>query len=301
MIDLLSYGFMQRALVAAVIVGVLCSVVAFFVVLKKLSFVGVGVSHSALGGVALGVITGVDPVITGGIFATAVAWLIGWVSRKGHISEDHHDRHVLFRFDGLGCRPLGACQVVHRRFDELSFWQHLGDHGNGLVALGRVDRRCAAVRRHFFQRVAHDDFDEELARADGLPVGPLYFGLLTVSCSHRRRHGESCGVVLGSALLVIPAAVGFELVKDYRKMLWISVATGVIGSVAGLVVSFYLDVRVGSDDRPHLVGHFSLCLCRLAAQGVGSAVGCRPPSPAGRLTKSQLERRQAPGPVWTGA
>lgn len=64
---------MQRALIAAVIVGVLCSVLAFFVVLKKLSFVGVGVSHSALGGVALGVIAGVDPVITGGFFATAVA------------------------------------------------------------------------------------------------------------------------------------------------------------------------------------------------------------------------------------
>src|SRR5690606_41906706 len=85
---MLSFSFMQRALIAAVIVGVLCSVLAFFVVLKKLSFVGVGVSHSALGGVALGVIAGVDPVITGGLFATAVAWLIGWETRTGHMSEE---------------------------------------------------------------------------------------------------------------------------------------------------------------------------------------------------------------------
>lgn len=89
-------------------------------------------------------------------------------------------------------------------------------------------------------------FDEELARADGLPVGPLYFGLLTAVALTVVVTVKAVGLVLGSALLVIPAAVGFELAKDFRKMLALSVVTGVAGSVIGLVVSYYLDVPSGA-------------------------------------------------------
>ncbi len=70
-------------------------------------------------------------------------------------------------------------------------------------------------------------FDEELARADGLPVGPLYFGLLTAIALTVVVTVKAVGLVLSSALLVIPAATGFELAKDFRRMLAISVATGV--------------------------------------------------------------------------
>lgn len=246
MIDLLSYGFMQRALVAAVIVGVLCSVVAFFVVLKKLSFVGVGVSHSALGGVALGVITGVDPVITGGIFATAVAWLIGWVSRKGHISEDTAIGTFFSASMALGVVLLGLAKSYTADLMSFLFGNILAITETDLWLLGGLTAAVLLFVGIFFKELLTMTFDEELARADGLPVGPLYFGLLTVVALTVVVTVKAVGVVLSSALLVIPAAVGFELVKDYRKMLWISVATGVIGSVAGLVVSFYLDVASGA-------------------------------------------------------
>lgn len=89
-------------------------------------------------------------------------------------------------------------------------------------------------------------FDEELARADGLPVGPLYFALLTAIALTVVVTVKAVGLVLSSALLVIPAATGFELAKDFRRMLAISVVTGVVGSVVGLVVSFYLDVASGA-------------------------------------------------------
>src|SRR5690606_13286648 len=86
--EMFQFAFMQRSLLAALLVGLLCSLVSFFVVLKRLAFIGVGVSHSAFGGVALGVHLGMVPLLSGGLFATAVSWLIGWVSRKGQIHED---------------------------------------------------------------------------------------------------------------------------------------------------------------------------------------------------------------------
>ena len=63
MADVLAYSFMQRALAAGVLVGLVCGVLGFFVVLKRLSFIGVGISHSAFGGIAIGVLTGVEPLL----------------------------------------------------------------------------------------------------------------------------------------------------------------------------------------------------------------------------------------------
>jgi ABC-type Mn2+/Zn2+ transport system permease subunit len=86
--DVLSYPFMQRALVAAVLVGVVCSVIGTYVVLKKLAFIGAGISHSAFGGVALGYLVGLDPIGIAIPFCLATAMAINWVSRKGRVYED---------------------------------------------------------------------------------------------------------------------------------------------------------------------------------------------------------------------
>ena len=86
--EMLHYGFMQRALFAAILAGVLCSIVGVYVVLKRLSFIGAGISHSAFGGVALGFLLGLNPVAIAIPFAVAVAMTIGVISRKGRVSED---------------------------------------------------------------------------------------------------------------------------------------------------------------------------------------------------------------------
>ena len=74
--------------ITGVLLSVTCAVLAFFVVLRRMAFIGAGISHAALGGVALGVLTGLPPVLTAAAFSVGVAWLIGWISGKGTISED---------------------------------------------------------------------------------------------------------------------------------------------------------------------------------------------------------------------
>jgi len=82
------FAFMQRALAAAVLVGLLCGILGFFVVLRRLAFIGVGISHSAIGGVAIGILAGWNPLVTGAFFAVAVALGIALVSQSDRISED---------------------------------------------------------------------------------------------------------------------------------------------------------------------------------------------------------------------
>ena len=85
---MLSYGFMQRAFLAVIMVGLLCSSVSFFVVLNKLSFMGAGLSHAILGGIAIGVVAGINPLYSGAGFAVGIALLIGLLSKCGKIQED---------------------------------------------------------------------------------------------------------------------------------------------------------------------------------------------------------------------
>jgi zinc transport system permease protein len=88
MIDLLSLGFLQRALMAGILVSLLCGALSSFVVLRRMAFIGVGISHSAFGGVALGFLLGVDPLFTGIGFAVLVAVLIEWAQAHTRVQED---------------------------------------------------------------------------------------------------------------------------------------------------------------------------------------------------------------------
>ena len=83
MFDILSYTFMQRALVSSVLIGVVCAVIGVYVVLKGLSFIGAGIAHASFGGVALGFLLGLNPVLTAIVFCLATAWGIGFVTRRG--------------------------------------------------------------------------------------------------------------------------------------------------------------------------------------------------------------------------
>ena len=86
--EMLGFPFFQNALVGGLLVVVMLSLLSFFVVLRRISFIGVGISHSALGGVALGVALGVNVTLVTTLFCAAIALLIGFISRKGHIRED---------------------------------------------------------------------------------------------------------------------------------------------------------------------------------------------------------------------
>ena len=88
MLEMFSYKFMQNALMAGLVVGILCSVLSVFVVLKRLAFIGQGISHAAFGGIAFAVLMNYDVFITTSIFCIVIAILIGIISRKGKVSED---------------------------------------------------------------------------------------------------------------------------------------------------------------------------------------------------------------------
>jgi zinc transport system permease protein len=246
MAELLSYGFMQRALMAGILVGLLCGVLGFFVVLKRLSFIGVGISHSAFGGVAIGVLIGVEPLLAAAVFSALVAWAIGWLSRAGRLHEDTAIGILFSSAMALGVALISLSNAYQVDLFGYLFGNILAVSPHDLRLLAGITVVVLTAVGLLFKELLFLAFDEEVARANGLPVAPLYFVLLTCLALAVVAAIRVVGIVLVEALLVIPAAIGYQLARGYRMMLCLSAGAAMLSAVTGLFVSYFLNVAAGA-------------------------------------------------------
>src|SRR5574340_331089 len=179
MTELLSYGFMQRPLLAGVLVGLLCGVLGFFVILKRMSFVGVGISHSAFGGIAIGVLLGVEPLLAAAVFATLVAWGIGWLSRSGRLHEDTSIGILFSSAMALGVALISLSRTYQVDLFGYLFGNILSVSPADLSLLAALGGVVLLLLVALFKEFLFLAFDEEVARASGLPVNVLWYLLLT--------------------------------------------------------------------------------------------------------------------------
>jgi len=237
---------MQRALLAAVLVGLLCSTLSFFVVLKRLSFLGAGISHTALGGIAIGLVTGIDPILTGSIFAVGTAMSTGYISRVGRVGEDTVIGIYYATGMALGIALISSFKGYYPELFALLFGNILSVSISDLVLMAVALVVVLLFVMLFFKELLAICFDEEMAVAGGLPVGPLYMGLLAAMGLTVMVSIQLVGVVLVAALIVIPGATANRLSKNYRIMLGLSLFFGLSGSVGGLFISYYYPVPPGA-------------------------------------------------------
>ncbi len=246
MTELLAFSFMQRALLAAVLVGTLCSTVSFFVVLRRLAFLGVGVSHAAMGGIAIGLAVGIEPTLAGMIFAVGAAVGTGCLSRAGKISEYTVIGILHASGMALGIAVISTFKGYYPELFSLLFGNILAVSSRDLAVLGAALLAVLAFLTLFFKELLALCFDEDAALAGGVPVTVLYLGLLAAMGGTVMVSVKLVGIVLASALMVIPGATGYRLSKNFRAMLAWSMATGLGGSAGGLILSFYYPVPPGA-------------------------------------------------------
>ncbi|MDI6710409.1 MAG: metal ABC transporter permease [Bacillota bacterium] len=246
MSEFLAYDFMQRALAAGVVAGLLCAVVSFFVVLQRLSFAGVGIAHSALGGIAIGVLTGINPLLTAAFFCTGVAWGIGAVSKKGEVHEDSAIGVFFAVAMAFGITLISLARGYYPELFSFLFGNILAVTAGDLWLLAAVALAVLAFLSLFFKELLFICFDEEAARASGLPVTPLYYALLTAVALTVVVTVKILGIVLASALLVLPAITAHQLTKNFRPLLALSLGAGLFSSVLGLWLSYRFDLPSGA-------------------------------------------------------
>ncbi len=244
--EILAYTFMQRALVASVIIGVVCAVIGTYVVLRGLSFIGAGIAHASFGGVALGFLLGVNPFLSAIVFCLLTAWGIGWASTEGEIKEDTAIGIFFASTMALGVLFIGLMKAYNvdlfgylfgsvLAVTEQDIWLSLIVGGVVLLAVVLLYKELKFVT-----------FDQEMAEVVGLPATFLYFLLLSLMALTVVISIKVVGVILVSALLVIPPATAYQVSDDFGRMMFLSIAVGVGSAVIGLFLSYWLDVASGA-------------------------------------------------------
>ena len=257
--DILEYAFMQRALIAAVLVGMVCSVIGTYVVLKKLAFIGAGISHSAFGGVALGYLLGLSPIGIAIPFSLATAMAIGWVSRKGKISEDTAIGIFFAGTMALGVLFIGLRTGYNVDLFGYLFGSILSVSSSDIWIILGLGLGIIGVVLLLFKEFFFMSFDEEMAAVSGLPVGRLYFLLLGLMALTVIVSIKLVGIILVEALLVIPAAAAFQLTRNFVRMMLLSVLFGVVSGVVGLFLAYWWNLASGATIVLTAAAIFFLC------------------------------------------
>jgi zinc transport system permease protein len=246
MSELFALGFLQRALVAGILVSLLCGVLSSFVVLRRMAFIGVGISHSAFGGVALGFLLGVDPLFTGVGFAVLVAVLIEWVQSRTRVEQDTAIGIFFAASMALGLVFLHLSRVYNVDVFGYLFGNILAIGSSQLLAILVVTAVVLALMLALFKEIVFISFDEEMAWVNGLPVRGLRYLFLVLMALVVIVSIYLVGIILISALLVIPGAIAQNLSRRFHAMVWAATGVAVGSTVGGLALSFGVDLPSGA-------------------------------------------------------
>jgi zinc transport system permease protein len=207
---------------------------------------GAGISHAILGGLAIGVLAGINPLYTGGIFGVGLALLAGYISKQSRIREDTIIGIFFVTGMALGIILISLQEGYFPELFSLLFGNVLAVTVADLRFLGTVMIVVLLFILIFFKELLTISFDPELAQANGLPVTWLYYGLLAAIALTIVSSVVVVGVVLASALLVIPAATGFMLSKNYRGMILLGIVVGLASGLGGLSISYNFNIPPGA-------------------------------------------------------
>ena len=246
-VGLLHYAFMRRALLASVFVGVTAPVVGIYLVQRRLALIGDGLGHVALTGVALGLLTGRAPTLTALVVAAAGAGAVELVRARGRASADVL-LAVMF-YGGIaggvllmGLSPNGTpANLASYLFGAITTTT-AGD----LVVFGVLSAAVLLVVGTLAPRLFVATNDEEYARASGLPVTALNTLLAVLTAATVVVSMRVVGLLLISALMIVPNAVGQVTAGSFRTSLLVAVVVGVAVSVSGTAASFYVDTPSGA-------------------------------------------------------
>jgi zinc transport system permease protein len=242
----LQYAFMQRALLAAVLVGLTAPTVGVHLVQRRLALIGDGLGHVALAGVAIGVFTGSAPVLTALVCASIGAVAIEVIRYRGKTSGDVA-LAILF-YGGIAGGVVIISQAPGGTPGNLNAYLFgaittttRGDVLTFALLSAVVLTVTIGLSRYLFA-VSHD---EEFARASGLPVLAINLALALVTAITVVVSMRVVGLLLISALMIVPVATAQLVARSFRTTVIVAVVLGTVESVAGIWISYETDTPSG--------------------------------------------------------
>jgi ABC-type Mn2+/Zn2+ transport system permease subunit len=242
----LSYAFLQRGLLAALMVGVLCSVIGCYIVLRSMAFLGDAMAHAVLPGVAVAYLLGRNLTLGALAAALVVALGVGLFSRRGMIKEDTAIGVLCAAALSLGVVMISSIRTYAVDLSHILFGNVLGVSTLDLWLTAGLGILILVLIFVFYRPFLVISFDPVLAATLRMRVG-LYNNLLLILLALTIVISmQTVGVGLVAAMLVTPAATAYLLVRRLPAMMAISALIGGVSSLIGLFASYHLNVASGA-------------------------------------------------------
>jgi ABC-type Mn2+/Zn2+ transport system permease subunit len=239
-------SFMQRALVASILVGLVCSVLGCYVVLRSMAFLGDALAHAVLPGIALAYLAGVDLLAGALVAALLVALGVGLLSRHGAVREDTAIGILFAAALSLGVLLISTTGSYATDLTHILFGDVLGVSTGDLWLTGGLAVALLATVVVLYRELLLASFDPVLAHTLGRHPGRVRLVLLVLLALTIVVSLQTVGVGLVAALLVTPGATASLLTRRLPSMMAVAALVGVASSVVGLYASYYLDVASGA-------------------------------------------------------
>ena len=248
-VDLLepfSYEFFRNGLIIATLAGALCGLIGVFVVLRGMSYIGHGLSHAVFGGAALAAVLNLNYFIGAGFWGLASGLMIGRVSRKRIIGADAAIGVITTASFAMGLALQARFGQAKRSIDAVLFGNVLGVFTSDILAVAGVGVLSAVVIVGLYRKLLFATFDPEVAGVSGVSVPAMEAVLMVLLSATILVTVRVIGVLLISALLVLPAVTARLMTNSFGRMLWLSPVLGAIFGGVGMYISWYADIPSGA-------------------------------------------------------
>ena len=246
MIDILSYTFFQKAILTALLASVSCGIIGSYVVSKRIVFISDGITHASFGGIGLGYFLGLNPIITAMIFGILSAFGIRFISSKGNIREDSTIGIFLALGMAVGVIFIYLTPGYAPDLSSYLFGNILTVTSNDIAFSSVITLISSAGIILFYKEIFFVAFDEQYAKIMKLKVELINYTMIALVALVVVVNIRRAGVNLIISLLTIPQTTALLISKKFNVIIILSIIIGLISSIAGLYLSFYLNIPSGA-------------------------------------------------------
>ena len=234
------FGFMQNAFLIGIIVAVPTALLSCFLVMKGWALMGDAVSHAILPGIVLAYIFGFPLLIGAFLAGMLCALMTGFLTTNSRVKQDTVMGVVFSGMFGVGI-VLYVSIKTDLHLDHILFGHLLGVNGNDLFLTAAIAVPVSLILMLKWKDLMLHSFDAMQAKASGLSVGILHYGLLTMISLGVVATLAATGLILAIGLLIAPGAIAFLLTRRFAHMLWLAVGISVSAMIMGIYLSFFIN------------------------------------------------------------
>ena len=240
--DILAFGFMQNAIISGIAISLICSTVGLFLVLRKFSLFGDALAHSAFGGVALGLFLGFYPLWAA--YAVSIISALGLtkIRQKYDISGDAIVAILLSSGIAVGIVLISLSGGFSIDIFSFLFGSVLLVSTENVIMILGLSAAILIILITCYKKFMYITFSEEQAQVSGIPVQKLNYLLIAIAGVTVVTSMQLVGVLLVSALFVIPNVTAMMFKRSFKQTIILSMSFSVFSTVAGIMISYPLDI-----------------------------------------------------------